>query len=168
MGQSQFPYPTMYQICTLFLKPFCLKFSYIKVAFFTLKIPISRGFFLVFVHLFLPFRAASVAFGSSQARGGIGATVQPQQHQILNPLSRTRDQTWILIDSNRVHDLLSHNGNSPNFHCCLKYWTSWQQWTHIPGSIDLLACLFSLIYSSHLVPLIFWVCSPYYRCSILS
>ena len=31
---------------------------------------------------------------------------------ILNPLSEARDQTHILMDTSRVHNLLSHNGNS--------------------------------------------------------
>ena len=36
----------------------------------------------------------------------------PQQPQILNPLSKGRDQTCILMDTSQVHNLLSHNGNS--------------------------------------------------------
>ena len=60
---------------------------------------------------FVFFRAASVAYGGSQARGPIGAVVAglrqshsnvgselhlqstPQQHRILNSLSEARDQT---------------------------------------------------------------------------
>ena len=34
------------------------------------------------------------------------------QHWILNPLSETRDQTHILMDTSRILNLLSHNGNS--------------------------------------------------------
>jgi len=34
------------------------------------------------------------------------------QCQILNPLSEARDQTSILMDTSRVLNLLSHNGNS--------------------------------------------------------
>ena len=34
------------------------------------------------------------------------------QHWILNPLSKARDQTHILIDTSQVHNLLSHRGNS--------------------------------------------------------
>ena len=34
------------------------------------------------------------------------------QHQILNPLSEARDRTLILMDTSRVRNLLSHNGNS--------------------------------------------------------
>ena len=35
-----------------------------------------------------------------------------QQRRILNPLSETRDQTHILMDTSRVHNLLSRIGNS--------------------------------------------------------
>ena len=35
-----------------------------------------------------------------------------QQHWILNPLSRARDRTHILLDTCWVCNLLSHNGNS--------------------------------------------------------
>ena len=33
------------------------------------------------------------------------------QHQILNSLSETRDQTHVLMDASRVHQPLSHDGN---------------------------------------------------------
>ena len=36
-----------------------------------------------------------------------------QQHQILNPLSKARNRTCILMDASRVLNPLSHNGNSP-------------------------------------------------------
>ena len=35
-----------------------------------------------------------------------------QQHWILNPLSKARDGTHILMDTSQVLNLLSHNGNS--------------------------------------------------------
>ena len=35
-----------------------------------------------------------------------------RQQQILNPLSEARDRTCILADISRVHNSLSHNGNS--------------------------------------------------------
>ena len=73
--------------------------------------------------VFCPFRAAPVAYGSSQARGRIGAvapayttaTATPdpscvcnlhhssQQRQILNPLSEGRDQTLNFMVPNRIH-----------------------------------------------------------------
>ena len=62
----------------------------------------------LFIHLFYLifglFRAAPALHGSSQARGRIGAgscqpTPSSQQHQILNPLSKARDQTRVLMDT---------------------------------------------------------------------
>ena len=35
-----------------------------------------------------------------------------QQHWILNPLSKARDRTRILMDTNQILNLLSHNGSS--------------------------------------------------------
>ena len=35
-----------------------------------------------------------------------------QQCQILNPLSKVRDRTHILMDTSQVHNPLSHTGNS--------------------------------------------------------
>ena len=77
----------------------------------------------VFIYLFLLFRAAPMADGSSQARGttelqlpaNAPATVMQDpslicelhhnswQSQTLNPLSRARDQTGILMDSSWAH-----------------------------------------------------------------
>ena len=37
-----------------------------------------------------------------------------QQHQILNPLSKARDRTCILMDTSQVLNSLSHNGNFPS------------------------------------------------------
>ena len=57
-----------------------------------------------FVCLFV-FRASPTAYGSSQAKGqnGAAATPQPQQCQILNQLSKARDQTGILMVTCQVH-----------------------------------------------------------------
>ena len=69
------------------------------------------GFFLLllfFVCLFAFFRAAPMAYGSSQARGWVRDTAaslcmpQPQQHRIPNPLSKVRDRTHILMDTSRI------------------------------------------------------------------
>ena len=51
------------------------------------KLQFPKDFFFFF---FLLFRAAPEAYGGSQARGLIGATLQPQQHRIFNPLSEAR------------------------------------------------------------------------------
>ena len=71
---------------------------------------------------FLLFRAAPMAYGSSQARGPIGAAAAGLHHShsnsnpsciwdlhhsslhhwILNPLSRARDPTCVLLDTRRV------------------------------------------------------------------
>ena len=77
---------------------------------------------------FFSFRAIPVIYRSSQARGRIIAAAaslcQPQQcgildlcHnlwqcQILNPLGKARDRTYVLMDTSRVLNPLSHNGNS--------------------------------------------------------
>ena len=42
-----------------------------------------------------------------------------QERQILNPLSKARDQTCILMDTSQVFNLLSHNGNSYYLSFCL-------------------------------------------------
>ena len=56
-----------------------------------------------------------MAYGISQARGGIMAASapmpQPQQCGILNALSKARHQTHILMDTRWVGNLLSHNAN---------------------------------------------------------
>ena len=87
----------------------------------------------VWVFFFFVFsRAAPAAYGGSQARGLIGAvtaslhhshsnlgselclwpTHSSQQPWILNPLSKARDWTRILMDASRVLNPLSHNRNS--------------------------------------------------------
>ena len=66
-------------------------------------------------------RAAPAAYGGSQARSPIGDTAyttatptpdpscvcdlhhRSQQCQILNPLSKDRDQTCILMDTRQIH-----------------------------------------------------------------
>ena len=90
---------------------------------FTLKVNslVKRKGLLNF-YLFIYFRAAPVAYGNSQVRGGIGAvaatyttataTWDPSlifqlyqsswQCQILNPLNEARDQTRVLMDTSQV------------------------------------------------------------------
>ena len=61
--------------------------------------------------MFLLFKATPAAYGSSQARGRIGATAAGLCHsswqcQILNPLSKARYGTYILMDTSQI-----------SFHC---------------------------------------------------
>ena len=76
-----------------------------------------------FVLFFLPFRAAPAAYGSSKARGQIGAVTVGLGHshsnmesklcldlccsspqcQILNSLSEARDWTCVLVDTSQMH-----------------------------------------------------------------
>ena len=73
------------------------------------------------------FKTAPLAHGSSWARRKIGAaaaTATPDasyvcdlgcslwQCGIFIPLNKARDQTWVLMDTSCVLNLLSHNGNS--------------------------------------------------------
>ena len=72
-----------------------------------------------------------MAYGCSQATGQIGAAAASlhttatldlshirdlcyslRQPQILNPLNEARDRTYILMDTSRVLNPLSHNGKS--------------------------------------------------------
>ena len=83
-----------------------------------------------FFFFFCFFRATPAAYGSSQARGQIRATAatcatatatqdlghicdlyhSPQQHRILNPLSKSRDRTGILMDASWVRFRLATTG----------------------------------------------------------
>ena len=78
------------------------------------------------------FRATCMAYGSSQARGKLELQLpayatataiwdpshvcnlhhSSRQCWFLNPLTKARDRTRILMDTSWVHKLLSHNGNS--------------------------------------------------------
>ena len=54
------------------------------------------------------FRGAPMAYGGYQARGRIRATAAGLHHssgqrRILNPLSKAKDWTWVLMDTSRVH-----------------------------------------------------------------
>ena len=92
-----------------------------------------QNFSLFFIY-FSFFRVVPVAYGSSQARDQIGAAAEAyatatatpdpdpscvcdlhrssRQCRIINPLSRARDRTRILMDTSQVLNMLSHNGNS--------------------------------------------------------
>ena len=80
-------------------------------------------------HFFFLFRATPPAYGSSQARGRVGAAAASllHSHSNLDPScicyvhhSNTgslthwvRDGTYILMDTSWIHNPLSHNGKSP-------------------------------------------------------
>ena len=101
----------------------------------------SMGFrnfyFYLFVYLckyLCLFRVTPVAYGSSQARGQIGASAaglhhshicdvhhSSRQHRMLNPLSEARDWIHILMDTSHIHNPLSHNRNSQKFLCLTSY-----------------------------------------------
>ena len=100
-------------------------FSFLMFFFFIIIL-----YYILFYFILL-FRAALTAFGSSQARGRNGATGAAYatvlatlnlsqicdlhnslwQHQILNPLSKARDQIHMLMNISRVLNPLSHNVN---------------------------------------------------------
>ena len=73
--------------------------------------------FLYLDCFFCLFTDTPAAYGSSRARGWIGASAATLhqslwQHQILNPLNEARDQTCILMKTMLGPNLPSHNGNS--------------------------------------------------------
>ena len=98
---------------------------------------------------FCLFRAAPVAYGGSQARGWIRAVAaglwhshsiagselclnlyhRSRQHQILNPLSKAKHQTCILMDASQIWHLLKSSVQSyrqlseiqPHL-CCARIW----------------------------------------------
>ena len=58
-----------------------------------------------------------MAYRNSQARGQMGVAAAGLHHShsntgSFNPLREARDQICILMDTSRVHKLLSHNRNS--------------------------------------------------------
>ena len=96
---------------------FCTIFALSSPLYVSLQTSLFAFFFFP-----LDFRAAHAAYGSSQARGPIGASTatatatatqdpswvcdlphSSRQCWILNPLSEARDQTHILIDTCQVH-----------------------------------------------------------------
>ena len=105
-----------------------------------------------FIYLFCLFRATPVAYGKSQARGWIGATLlaytrttamrdpshicdlhhTSQQHWILNPLSEARDRTpsWMLVE------FVSAAPQWEFPHCFLN-----RPAAMVPGDVSVPACL---------------------------
>ena len=80
-------------------------------------------FFWCVFFFFSFFRAAPVAYGSSQSRGWIGAAAASlcHSHSIAvgsepplqpTPQPEARDQTYIFMDTSQVLNLMSHSGNS--------------------------------------------------------
>ena len=98
--------------------------------------------FSFFFFFFFFFRTTPMAYVSSQTRGQIGATAVSLHHShsnvgskpcltlchsswqcwILNPLSKPRDQTQVLMDTSQVCYLWATTGTAPNFFilglCC--------------------------------------------------
>ena len=92
----------------------------------------GTGFSVLLFGGFLLFRATPVAYGSSHARGSIGAAAAAyatamvildlrcicdvlgslRQHWILNPPKEARDQTSILTETMLGPNLLIHKRNS--------------------------------------------------------
>ena len=70
---------------------------------------VSLKLYLIFFFFFFGlFRAELVAYGSSQARDGIGAAATSLHHSsrqcwILNPLSEGKDRTRVLMDASQIH-----------------------------------------------------------------
>ena len=86
----------------------------------TLQDVASLFFGVFFVCLFFK---GPAAYKGSQARGGIGAIAaglyhNSQQRQILNPLSKARDRTYILMDPSRAHYCWATMGTSENVCLC--------------------------------------------------
>ena len=101
---------------------------------------------------FCLFGAASTVYRDSQARGPVGTVVtglchshstrdpsrvcdlhhSSWQHRILNPVSKAREWTHILMDASRIRQPLSHDGNSQCwlFLFCFCFWC-------IPEFLDL-------------------------------
>ena len=90
---------------------------------FQTSLSLSLSFFF-----FGPFRAASMAYGDSHARGRISCTrwpiPQPQQCQICNPLREARDRTYLLMDTSQIHFCWAMTGTPISNFFANKY--SWE------------------------------------------
>ena len=76
----------------------------------------ARRLYLSFKSIYLLFRAAPAAYGSSH-RGPIGAAAAGLHHSHSHagshdPLSKARDGTCVFMDTSRVHNPLSRQRNS--------------------------------------------------------
>ena len=113
-------------------------------------LPLCKFFlFVCLFFVFCLFRAIPVAYGSSWARVELElqllataivtaaqdwSRICDRYHSLwqwwmLNHLSEARDQTWVLMNSSRVHNLLSHNGTSLREHLdCCRMTGSHSQW----------------------------------------
>ena len=87
-----------------------------------IQFSIAYFYFIIIIIVICLFRVTPAAYGGSQARGPVWAVAdglpEPQQQQIwvasatytaahgnagiLNPLSKARDRTWVLMDSSRI------------------------------------------------------------------
>ena len=105
--------------CGLSLSYLCSLLSARKLLSLSLSSWTLMFCFVLFFFFFFLFGAAPAVYGSSQARGRIGATPaslhhshsnagskmclpptpQTQQHQILNPMSRARDWSCVPMDT---------------------------------------------------------------------
>ena len=111
-----------WSFCLLYVCFFVLGCNwFVRLFFFFFRFFFFFPFFFFFFFLVI-FRAAPMAYGGSQDRGQIGAASaglhhSPQQHQIqatsvtcttavpsnvLNPLSKARDRTCVLVDTSQV------------------------------------------------------------------
>ena len=86
-----------------------------KVYTFYLIFFLGHGFCFIVLILFFLFRAAPTAYESSQVKMELqqpAYTTATATLWILNPLSKGRDRTCVLMDTSWVLNLLSHNRNS--------------------------------------------------------
>ena len=134
----------IYTICIVrFIYLSSASISYF-LALFHIALPSFSRFIEKKIFFFWLFRAALAAYGSSQARGRIRAVAAglhhshrkrkiqavsatyaiatSQQHRILNPLSKARDRTCILMDTRSDSFPLSHYGKSIASHDIVQLW----------------------------------------------
>ena len=104
-----------------------------QVKSISIRYVVKPSIFFFFFFVFCLFRAAPAVYGNSQARGRIGAiaaglhhshsnlgyeqclwpTPQLMQCWILNPVSKARDWTCVLMDPSQIHFFWAMTG-TPN------------------------------------------------------